>query len=313
MDMKLSWIILQQTLRMSLYMLLGYLLFKKGKINVEGSKMLAGLLLWLIIPSTILDSFCVEFTVERAEAFLVSTLLGGTALAISLAVARVLFPKDGIAQFAAAFSNAGYIGIPLIQASFGAEAVFYLVGLILLLNFFQWTYGTSIIQKELQPNSRAVTQRLRKILLNPIVISAAIGICIFFTGLGGQMPRLIEDCVEGIATMNAPLAMIVLGVYLAQTNVWSLFTDQRLYCISAVRLLLIPLIILAVFFYLPVDNQLKLTILIAIAAPAGANVAVYAQLYDANYTYACKTVTHSTIFSILLLPLFITVTKVFIA
>lgn len=311
--MEISWIILQQTLRMALYMAMGYLLYKKGKISIEGSKTLASLLLWLIIPSTILNSFCVERTSEKISLFLISFLLSALALAISVMIARLLFSKHGIDQFAAAFSNAGYIGIPLIQASFGTEAVFYLVGMVLLLNFLQWTYGASIIQKEVQTDKRpAAPMRLKDMLLNPIIFSALIGICIFFSGWGNRLPGIIKGCIDGVAAMNAPLAMIVLGVYLAQTDMRSLITSPRLYLTSAIRLVLIPLLILAIFTPLPVNAQLKMTILIASAAPAGANVAVYSQMYYADYMYACKTVTHSTIWSIIILPLFITVARLFI-
>lgn len=308
--MELSWIILQQTLRMALYMLLGYLLYKK--IGVEGSRTLANLLLWLIIPSTILNSFCVEYTAERMGSFLISFLLGGLTLAVSLTTAKFLFPRSGVDQFAATFSNAGYIGIPLIQASFGSEAVFYLVGIVLLLNFLQWTYGASIIQKGLQADRKPAAMMSKDMLLNPITISAIMGVCVFLSGIGDSLPGLIGDCIDGVAAMNAPLAMIVLGVYLAQTDVRSLLTDLQLYRVSAVRLILIPLLVLVMFAPLPVDGQMRMTILIAIAAPVGANVAVYSQIYGADYTYACKTVTHSTIWSILVMPLFIAIARALI-
>ena len=48
---------------------------------------------------------------------------------------------------------------------------------------------------------------------------------------------------------------------------------------------------------------MKMTLMIAAAAPVGANVAVYSQLYNRNYMYACETVTQSTLLSILTLPL----------
>ena len=47
------------------------------------------------------------------------------------------------------------------------------------------------------------------------------------------------------------------------------------------------------------ENQFPVSTPIKIgAAPAGANVAVYSQLYDTDYGYACQTVTQSTLFSI---------------
>ena len=105
--------------------------------------------------------------------------------------------------------------------------------------------------------------------------------------------------------VNAPIAMIVLGIYLARTKILELFTTRRLYLVSGVRLLLIPVVTLLIFAVLPVPYMIKITMLIAGAAPVGANVAVYAQLYDEDYAYACQTVTQSTLFSILTLPVVI--------
>lgn len=309
--MELSWIILQQTLRMALYMAMGYLLYKLGKISIEGSKTLANLLLWLVIPATILNGFCVDRTPERMSSFAVSFLLGAMALSVALLVSRILLPKRGIEQFAAAFSNAGYIGIPLIQAAFGSNAVFHLVGMILMLNVMQWTYGAHIIRKETIQNE-AEPMRIGHMLLNPIVVSALVGMCIFFGGLGSRLPQIASECIEGVAALNAPLAMIVLGVYLAQTNIRSLFTTGRLYWVSTVRLIIIPMLTLATFALIPTNPQLKMTILIAAAAPAGANTAVYAQLYGGDYAYACKAVTHSTILSIFLLPIYIMIARLWI-
>ena len=106
--------------------------------------------------------------------------------------------------------------------------------------------------------------------------------------------------------------MIVLGIYLARTRISSLFTTRHLYLVSAVRLLFIPMVTILIFAFLPVPYMIKMTMIIAGSAPVGANVAVYAQLYDEDYVYACQTVTQSTLFSILTLPAVIWIAEKFI-
>ena len=83
----------------------------------------------------------------------------------------------------------------------------------------------------------------------------------------------------------------------------AMFTTLKLYGLCAVRLLLIPLATLIIFRFLPMDQSVKLTILIASSAPVGANVAVYSQLHGLDYAYACQTVALSTVISIATLPL----------
>lgn len=55
-------ILLEQTIVMGLYMAAGYILLKTGKITEGGSRILANLLLWLIIPCVLIRAFCVPFS-----------------------------------------------------------------------------------------------------------------------------------------------------------------------------------------------------------------------------------------------------------
>lgn len=295
--MEMALIVFRQTLVMFLYMLAGFALFKSGKLTARGSKDIASLLLWLIIPAVLINSFCVEFSPEKLWEFLQSALLGALSLAVAIVIARLIFRKAPIDDFAAAFSNAGFIGIPLVQASIGPEAVFYLVGIIAMLNMLQWTYGVSILTGEKSATS------IRNILFNPIMAGAAVGFLLFLTGLGTKLPDVVSTTLNGIAAMNAPMAMLVLGSYLAQSDWRSMLLRGRLYWTSAVRLLVVPAATLLLFRLLPLPREMLLTLFIASSAPIGANVAVYVQLHDMDYPYACQTVALSTLLSVITLPL----------
>ena len=294
--MEMGLIIFRQTLVMFLYMFAGFALYQSGKITAKGSRELASLLLWLIIPAVLINSFCMEFSPAKLMEFLQSALLGALSLLLSMAAARLLFRDAPIDQFAAAFSNAGFIGIPLVQAAIGAEAVFYLVGMIALLNMLQWTYGVGILTGE-----RSATSP-KNILLNPIMAGVAIGLVLFLTGLGTHLPEVVSTSLKGLSAMNAPMAMLVLGTYLAQSDWKGMFFKLRLYWTSVVRLLVIPALTLLLFRLIPLPVDMRLTLFIASSAPIGANVAVYVQLHDMDYPYACQTVALSTLLSILTLP-----------
>jgi predicted permease len=97
--------------------------------------------------------------------------------------------------------------------------------------------------------------------------------------------------------------MIVLGSYLAQSDIKKMFTSPQLYLLSLVRLLMIPAVTLIVFRFIPVRMDIIMTAFIALSTPIGANVAVYAQLYNKDYPYACQTVAITTLLSIFTLPL----------
>ena len=295
--MDLAMIVFRQTLVMFLYMLAGFSLFKAKKLTVQGSRDMAALLLWLVLPTALINSFCVEFSMEKLRQLVVSSLLGAMALLLAIVAARLLFRDRPIDDFAAAFSNAGFMGIPLVQASLGPEAVFFLAGFIAMLNILQWTYGVGILtgkKGSLTPKS---------VFCNPIMAGALIGLMLFVTGIGVRLPSVISTALSGLAALNAPLAMLILGCYLAQTRLKDVFTTLRLYWLSAVRLIIIPLITLLVFWPLPLEPEIKLAVFIAASAPVGANVAVYAHLHGLDYPYACQTVSLTTLLSTVLLPL----------
>ncbi len=290
----------KQVLIMFLLAGVGFAMFKTKKITPEGSKTIGNILIFLSLPCVIINSFLINRTRETLIALGLSALAAAVVLALAILVSRIFFKKDPIAAFSASFSNPGFFGVPLIVGSLSSGAVFYVAAFIAFLNLLQWTYGVAIMtgeKKGLKPMA---------VLKAPFMIAILIGLFFFLTGL--KMPSMIGSVISTIAAVNTPLAMFTVGIYLAQANVLQMVKRGKLYLISAVRLLLIPLISLAVLSILPVSisgfsmMEMKTAILIAAACPVGSNVAVYAQLHGKDHTYAVEAVVISTLFSVLTIP-----------
>ena len=289
-------IVLRQSIIMFLYMAIGGLLFQKGLITKEGSKSLANMLLYVVLPCVVVKSFCVARTPERTSGLLVSFLAALGILLLAMAVSHLLFKRNPIDDFGAAFSNAGFMGFPLVAAVQGSEAIFYAAGFVALLNALQWTYGQSLISGD--PGYRSP----KAILKNPLVLSLLLGILIFCFEI--PMPAIASDLLAALAALNAPLAMVILGVYLAQTDPKTLFNDPHLYVVAAARLVLIPLLTALVLKLLPAQYAaIATTLVIVAAAPIGSNVAVYAQKLGKDYAYAVRGVCLSTLLSAITMPL----------
>lgn len=289
-------IVLRQSIIMFVYMAIGGLLFKKGLITKEGSKSLANLLLYAVLPCVVVKSFCVARTPERMSGLLVSFLAALGILLLAMAVSHLLFKKNPIDDFGAAFSNAGFMGFPLVAAVQGSEAIFYAAGFVALLNALQWTYGQSLISGD--PSYRSP----KAILKNPLVLSLLLGMLIFCFEL--PVPAIASDLLAALAALNAPLAMVILGVYLAQTDAKTLFNDPHLYVVAAARLVLIPLLTAWMLKLLPAQYAaITTTLVIVAAAPIGSNVAVYAQKLGKDYAYAVRGVCLSTLLSAITMPL----------
>ena len=275
---------------------IGALMFRSGKISLEGSKSIGSILVNLSLPAVIINGFLVERTPERITGLLLSALLAAVTLALAILAAWVCFRKDPMAQFAAAFSNPGFFGIPIILSCLDNGAIFYIAAYVAFLNLLQWSYGVSLLtgaKENITP---------KRLLTAPCVIAIEIGAFFFLTGF--PVPGILAKAVTHLANLNTPLAMFATGVYLAQTDPKKMVRKAVLYKISVVKLLVVPLLAMVMLALLPKAYfDLKLTLLIAAACPTGTNIAVYAQLHDRDFGYAVETVAVTTILSLLTLPL----------
>lgn len=292
----MSFIILQQTLTMLLLMCVGVVLTRMGILNDTVSGALGKLLVSCIIPCVTIRSFMVPMAEGGLGLLGQSAVLGIASLAVAMAVSFAVFSRKAPEQdFAAAFSNAGFVGIPLVTATIGEEAVFYIAPMISFLNILQWTYGEWLLTSD----SNKV--QIKTVLLNPVLIATVIGIVIYVTQL--PVPGVVSKSIEMLADTNTPLAMLVLGSYLAKVPLRSLVADARVWTCSAVRLVVVPLVMVLLIRISGIGTgEMVQALFIASAAPVGANVAIFAQQCDADYELSVRLVCLSTLLSVASVP-----------
>lgn len=296
--MYLFTILLKQLMIMSIFICIGYILFKKKMITVNGSKELSNLLLYIVLPAVIINSYNVKSTPERVEGIIISFIVSLIALILSICVCALVYGKrKKIEHFGVSFSNAGFMGIPIATAIIGNENVFYISAFVALLNILQWTYGVVVMTESKD------CIKLDKLIKNPILIAMVIGLSIFFLQI--PVPEVATKTISSLASLNAPMAMIILGVYLAQTDIKSVFVGKEMYISSFIRLVFIPVFTLLMLYFLPINQNIKLAVIIAASAPIGSNVAVFAQIYNLDYKHAVKTVCLTTILSVISMPFII--------
>lgn len=256
---------------------------------------LGSTLLQIIIPCVIIKSYLVQYSQKRLEDLLESILLAFIGFVISMLISYLLFgKKHRIENFAAAFCNAGFIGIPLAQAVIGDDGVFYMAASVALLNLFQWTYGVYIM------TDRRSAISAKAIVKNPVVIAIVLGVLLFVLRI--PVPKIVVNALGYLAGMNTPVAMILLGTYMAKLPSSKIFDKRALGCVIS-RLIIIPLAILLVFQLIPIRNDdIMLATYLAAVTPVGANICVFAQQYDCDYEFSVVTVCLSTLFSCITIP-----------
>jgi len=298
-------ILLRQIAIMALLMAVGIYLSRKGFLSPQGTKDLGAILLRIIIPCVIVKSYITTYSRERLLELALSAGLALAAFILAMGIAYLVYGKRRrIENFASAFCNAGFIGIPLAQAVIGDEGVFYMAASVALLNLFQWTYGVYIM------TDRRDSISAKTIAKNPVVIAIVVGIALFLSRL--PVPGIVTSTLGYIAGMNTPVAMILMGTYMAKLP-WRKLLDKRAYGCVLLRLVVIPAVVLAVFWALPISNQnVALAAYLAAATPVGANICVFAQQYDCDYEFSVVTVCLSTVLSIVTVPLMVSLAQMVI-
>ena len=298
-------ILLRQIAIMALLMAVGIYLSRKGFLSPQGTKDLGAILLRIIIPCVIVKSYITTYSRERLLELALSAGLALVAFILAMGIAYLVYGKRRrIENFASAFCNAGFIGIPLAQAVIGDEGVFYMAASVALLNLFQWTYGVYIM------TDRRDSISAKTIAKNPVVIAIVIGIALFLSRL--PVPGIVTSTLGYIAGMNTPVAMILMGTYMAKLP-WRKLLDKRAYGCVLFRLVIIPAVVLLVFWALPISNQnVALAAYLAAATPVGANICVFAQQYDCDYEFSVVTVCLSTVLSIVTVPLMVSLAQMVI-
>lgn len=170
------------------------------------------------------------------------------------------------------------------------------------MNILQFTIGQKII------NDKKIDMKLNDLFRKPVIIAFIIGVLIYIVQIPSN--EIIDTYLSYLYELNTPLSMIVIGIYFSRIEFKSLFNSLKLYRLSFVRLILIPIIsfaLIKLFNFSNEYNYMISAILLALSAPTGANIALIAENNNLDYEYAVKTICITTLFSIITLPILISV------
>lgn len=293
-------LIFNQLLKMIFIMLIAVICFKIKLITQEGNRNLSNLLLMVINPCVILTVYQTDYEPRLVKGLLISFAAAFAAHFIGIMIARLFIPSKNnenyaIERFASVYSNCGFIGIPLINSVLGAEGVFYLTAYMTVFNLLAWTHGLTLLSKRFE------LKKIKEGLLSPMIISSFIAMILFFAQI--RIPSVILDSMDYIADMNTPVAMLVAGFSLAQTDIRKILTNLRIYWISFIKLLAVPMVVLLFLWIFHVDYTIAYMTLIAAACPTSATTTMLCIRYHHNYQYASELFSFTTILSLITIPI----------
>jgi len=296
-------IVAKQVAILFLLMGVGFVCRKRRILDDLSSKGVIDVLILFVTPCVIVDAFLRPFDPlmmkELGIAFLVA--VAGHLVVIALACLLVRHWADGtqrVLRIAAVFSNAGFIGIPLEQAILGDRGVFFGVSYIIVFNLFIWSWGYAVMRGRASGKGLPV----RVMLVNPGTVGLSAGLLAFLLPWG--LPDMVRVPIHALAGMNTPLAMIVIGYYLAGARLGPVLRMRAAHVSAAIRMVVCPLLVTAALypFRRSLDRDMMLALVIASAAPVAAMVSMFAAKFDRDVDASVGLVSGTTVLSILTLP-----------
>lgn len=298
--------VFDQVLILFILMGAGFAMQKAGLFGKDGVTAMSNAVLWGATPCLIIESFQQEFDRQLAGSLLVFSAVAVGAIILSLYIVPLVFGRGfrdetKLLSFACTFSNCGFMGIPLAAAVFGEEGALYASVFVAVFNFVQWTLGyVSLSGKGLN---------LKKTIINPGVLGILAGVPLFIFSV--KLPYVISESISLLASFNTPVAMLIIGATLAAAELSKSLSDKRVLLVCAVRLIIEPLIALALLYFLPLPlAHVPLCVLmIEFAAPCGATTVIIGGMCGKNTELGGSCVTVSTLCSLATLPLFVSVVE----
>lgn len=286
-------------LTLFLMMAVGFFFGKKGMLTGQALSQVSKILLYVVTPCIMITSF----QVERTPAAVRELLISAAALVGTYVLYMVLAPlcfrrrpaeERGVLRFATVYGNTGFMGIPLIQAVLGSEAMLPTMVCMVVFNVSTWTHGVMLLggRKELS---------VKKAVLNPGVIGFVIALALFATGL--RLPGPVNSAVEYLGSMNSPLAMVVIGGQMAAVNLGETFKMKKLYAASLLKLLAVPAVTALVLLPFHLDKMVFMTVVILSGCPTAGATSLFCQNMGRDSSLAARLVTLSTLLCIITLPL----------
>lgn len=299
--MELSVLIIKQILSMFLMIAVGILLLRAHIVGKEAGKGLSRIVVYVILPCTIINAFQIEYT---------DTVAKGMALAFVVAficnMLLILFPYalrclhlSSVEQASVSYPNCGEILIPLVAGVLSKDMQVYCCAFLVIQIFFLFTHGMILLSKKEKV-------RPAELLKNPNIIAILTGMVLFFGNI--KLPEVAGSVINSFSAMIAPACMLVIGIAIGDCD-WRMIVEcKRSYLVCFIRLIVCPLFFLLLFKVTGIAEvfdgakDILLIVFMATASSVAATVSNLAQNFDNDAVEAGIINVMSVVFMIVTLP-----------
>jgi len=242
---------------------------------------------------------------------------GGSLIAFAIVFAPLrMFGGHGLAGaamqgWAASMTNTGFVALPVLKATYGAPAV--LPAAIATVFVAVVMFPAAVLMQELDPHRPGASvlapgKLARRVILNPMVLSTLVGVAWAATGV--PMPGPVSAYLQIFADALTACALFAIGLGVSGAGLRA--TLGRSAALAAVKLGLMPLIVLGLSIALKLEPLALIAAVVCAAVPTAKTVYILAGEYHCEESTVASTVSLTTLASIgTLIVWFYVLTKFF--
>jgi predicted permease len=198
---------------------------------------------------------------------------------------------------AASMTNTGFVALPVLQAIYGQHAVLPAAIATVFVAVVMFPLAVVLLevgQRDVPGSGTPAMVTMKHIVLNPMVISTLVGM--FLSILGIRMPGPVTAYLGIFADALTPCALFAIGLGLSIDGLRA--NIGRASLLSAVKLVIMPLIVYGLSILLGLDPLYIIAAVICAAVPTAKTVYILAGEYHCEEMMVASTVSLTTLVSV---------------
>ena len=288
------------------FIVIGFILVKIKVLPENSAAVLSKLENTIFIPALVMGTFIENFTIERIGAawklLSVSFIIACIAIPFAISVSK-LVTKDKYIQkiytYGLSFSNFGFMGNAVVSSLFPDVFFEYLIfTLPLWILIYLWGVPSLLIADS---GKKQTFKESLKSFINPMFIAMLIGMVIGLLNI--NLPKWIVSLIDVSGDCMSPVAMILTGVVVSSISLKKTFLNVRIYIVSTIRLIIMPVLFIAVASFFRIPETTYICALCSLAMPLGLNTIVIPSALGKDTTVAAGMAVISHLLSCITIPL----------
>jgi malonate transporter and related proteins len=199
---------------------------------------------------------------------------------------------------AASMTNTGFVALPVLQAIYGQRAVLPAAIATVFVAIVMFPLAVILLelnQRDTQGSRPASMDTIKRVVLNPLVISTLIGMLWSVSGL--RVPGPVAAYLGIMADALTPCALFAIGLGLSIDGLRTNFGRASL--LSIVKLVIMPLIVYGLCVALKLDPLYTIAAVICAAVPTAKTAYILAAQYHCEEIMVASTVSMTTLASVI--------------